>query len=253
MRVELKAVTKGRKGRALPETSVAYRSGTAVLAAAETEQRPTVLGLLASGRMVPDSGTVLIDGRADASALRRRIALVDAPDVSDPDSSVLLAGIVSEELMFAGRRSNPLAAWRWLDELGLKGLATTPIANVGPAERLRVLCELAVLRKGVEGIVLVAPDRHGGEPLVWWRLAQEFAARGLAVLVIAGYASEWSIRHEQSLKDIAEAEASLGEALGAFDEREAAWAQSGGAPLFGGTPEITPPGTDSSIPGEEPK
>ena len=38
------------------------------------------------------------------------------------------------------------------------------------------------------GMVIVSPDRHGGVPSVWWDLAEEFAARGHAVLVIAGQA-----------------------------------------------------------------
>ncbi len=41
----------------------------------------------------------------------------------------------------------------------------------------------------MEGLVLVSPDRHGGEPAAWWDLAEEYASRGYAVLVIAGRAS----------------------------------------------------------------
>lgn len=189
MKVALLQVGKGRRDRALPVMSVAFASGEATLATAETEQRPTVLGLIASGRMRPDTGQVTIDGRADASALRRRIALVDAPGVSEPESNVTLGGVVAEELMFAARRSDPLAVGRWLDEHGLGRWRGVPIADVDPADRVRALCELAVLRAGVEGLVLVAPDRHGGEPDVWWRIAREFADRGYAVLVIAGIAS----------------------------------------------------------------
>lgn len=230
MRVELRAVSKGRKGRALPETTVIFETGEAVLAAAETEQRPTVLGLLASGRMRPDAGTITIDGDANPALMRRRIALIDAPDVSDPDSNVLFAGVVAEELMFAGHHSNPLAARRWLASFGMKDLATTPISDVPPEARLRALCELAVLRSGVTGLVLVSPDRHGGHPLVWWRLAQDFASRDFAVLVIAGRASEWTIQHEKDIKEIGRAEGSLGE-LGVLEERAGAWAQSGGTPM----------------------
>ncbi|GAA1921186.1 hypothetical protein GCM10009775_12070 [Microbacterium aoyamense] len=159
----------------------------------ETEQRPTVLGLLASGRLRPSAGEVAIDGRVDAASLRRRVALVDAPDVSDPDPNVLVAGVVAEELMFAGRRSDPIAARRWLAGRGFDELASVPISSVDPAARLRILCELAALREGVEGIVLVSPDRHGGEPAVWWGLAEELAERGLAVLVIAGRASQTAL------------------------------------------------------------
>ncbi|WP_200826300.1 hypothetical protein [Microbacterium timonense] len=189
MKVELDAAGKGRREHALPVTSASYESGRVSLVTAETAQRPTVLGLIASGRMRPDTGRVLIDGEVSASMLRRRVALVDAPDVSEPEPNVTLAGVAAEELMFAGRRSDPLAVRRWLTENRLADAASLPVANVEPGERIRALCELAVLRQGVDGLVLVSPDRHGGEPGAWWRTARDFAERGFAVLVIAGEAS----------------------------------------------------------------
>ncbi|WP_426322872.1 hypothetical protein [Microbacterium sp. E-13] len=190
MRVVLDAVGKGRREHALPATSAVFESGRVTLTSAETAQRPTVLGLIASGRMRPDTGRVDLDGRKDAAGLRRRVALVDAPDVSEPEPNVTLAGVAAEELMFAGRRSDPLAVRRWLADHGLAAAASVPVSNVDPADRVRALCELAVLRAGVEGIVLVAPDRHGGEPAAWWSVAGDFATRGYAVLVIAGRAAQ---------------------------------------------------------------
>lgn len=193
MRIELRGVSKGRGGQALPPTTIGFESGRATLARAETEQRPTVLGLIASGRMRPDTGSVTLDGTADARGIRRRVALVDAPGVSDPAPDVPVAGVVAEELMFAGVPSNPVSTARWLDDLGLRALARTPIANVEPAERVRLLTELAILREGVEGLVLVSPDRHGGDPIAWWELARRLADRGFAVLVVAGDASAAAI------------------------------------------------------------
>lgn len=187
MKIVVDAVAKGRS--ALPETSTAFETGHARLVVAETEQRPTVLGLVASGRMRVDTGTVTIDGRADAGDLRRRVALVDAPIVSEPEPNVSVTGVVAEELMFAGHAPTPFAAARWLEGIGLEAIAGLPIGNIAPAARVRLLLELAALRKGVEGLVLVAPDRHGGEPLAWWGIAREFAERGYAVLAIAGQAS----------------------------------------------------------------
>ncbi|MDT0116663.1 hypothetical protein Q9R20_06625 [Microbacterium sp. PRF11] len=201
MRIVVDAVAKGRS--ALPETSTTFETGSATLVVAETVQRPTVLGLVASGRMRVDTGTVTIDGRADSSAIRRRVALVDAPVVSEPESNVTVTGVVAEELMFAGRAPNPFAATRWLEGIGLESLAGVAIGNVEPAARVRLLLELAALRKDVEGLVLVAPDRHGGEPLAWWRIAQEFAERGYAVLVVAGHASKTTI---DALDETAEAD-----------------------------------------------
>lgn len=63
MRIELRGVSKGRRGQSLQTTSIGFESGRATLARVETEQRPTVLGLIASGRMRPDTGGVVIDGR----------------------------------------------------------------------------------------------------------------------------------------------------------------------------------------------
>ena len=193
MRVTLNAVAKGRAKSTLPETSTAFETGEATLVVAETEQRPTVLGLVASGRMKVDSGSVTIDGRADSSAIRRRVALVDAPIVSEPEPNVTVTGVVAEELMFAGHAPTPFAAARWLEGIGLDAVAGLPIGNVEPAARIRLLLELAALRADVDGLVLVAPDRHGGEPLDWWRIAREFAERGYAVLVVAGHASRTAI------------------------------------------------------------
>ncbi len=71
MRVRLDEVQKGRRGEALGATSLTYRSGRATLAVAETEQRPTVLGLIASGRMRPDAGTVALDDAPTAARTTR--------------------------------------------------------------------------------------------------------------------------------------------------------------------------------------
>jgi hypothetical protein len=189
MRIMLDGVSKGRRGQALPEMTLSFETGHARFIRAETEQRPTVLGLIASGRMKPDTGRVTIDAEADAAQLRRRIALVDAPEVSDPHPGVTVAAVVGEELMFAGLTATPLHARRWLRNLGFSDLAGIPIGTVDPAARVRILCELAVLREGVEGLVLVSPDRHGGRPDGWWRISAEFAERGFAVLVIVGGAA----------------------------------------------------------------
>lgn len=186
----LRGVSKGPKGRALPPITASAASGTATLVEAETEQRPTVLGLIATGRMRPDAGEVLFDASpARGKALRAASALVDAPDVSDPDPNVLTVGVAAEELMFAGKPSHPVAAIRWLDEHGFADLAYAPIGTIEPSRRIRLLCELAAERAGVRLIVLVSPDRHGGRPQAWWEVATDLADRGFAVLVIAGRAS----------------------------------------------------------------
>lgn len=190
MRIALNGVAKRP---ALDPVTLTYGTGEAVLARAETEQRPTVLGLLASGRMIPGAGTVTIDGVPDTTRLRSAIALVDAPDVSDPAPNITVGGVTAEELMFAGKPSGPRAVAATLTSLGAGAYARDAIGQVPPTVRIRLLVELALLRDGVRGIVLTAPDRHGGDPNAWWRIALEVASRGFAVLVIAGDASAAAI------------------------------------------------------------
>ncbi|MGO4690278.1 hypothetical protein [Glaciibacter sp. 2TAF33] len=187
MRVTLIETSKGCS--ALPALSLEFRSRRVSVVVAETERRPTVLGLIASGRMRPDSGSVLINQVSDPSTMRRTIALVDAPEVSEPAADVTVAEVVAEELMFAGRLGHSRAVARTLAGLGLSDRTRLTMADLAPAERIRLLTELAVLRDGVQGLVITSPDRHGGDPSEWWTVAAGLAERGYAVLVIVGVAS----------------------------------------------------------------
>ena len=193
MRIALDTVAKGKDGGILPPTSLVLETGRVTLATAETEQRPSVLGLIATGRMRPDAGTVTLGEHRGARRLRRVAALVDAPEVNDPAPDVAVVGVVEEELMFAGRRADPLSARHWLDDHGWRHLTRTPFGQVPADDRIRMLLELAALRRGIEALVLVSPDRHGGTPDGWWRMARRIAERGHAVLVIAGDASAAAI------------------------------------------------------------
>ncbi len=218
MKIVLDQVAKGPRNAALPPTSVTFRTREVTLARAETEQRPTVLGLIASGRMRPDSGTVTIDGASDYSEMRKRIALIDAPDVCEPAADITVAGIVAEELMFAGRPSNPIAVNRTIAELGASEWARYAIGTIPPTVRIGLLAELAIMREGVQGLVITSPDRHGGDPNEWWELAKGLAARDLAVLVVAGDASAAAIAAATLVDRIAEADAARPTADSTFDE-----------------------------------
>jgi hypothetical protein len=188
MRMDVR-IERVAMGRALPPTDAAFASGEAALLVVETEQRPTVLGLVAAGRMVPSAGRVLLDGVEDRRGLRSRVALVDAPRASDPDPAVTLGGAIAEELLFAGVPGGRRSVRGWAAQLGVLGELDLPIADVAPATRTRVLAELAILRDDVEAVVLASPDRHGGDPHDWWALARSLADRGFAVLVLASPAS----------------------------------------------------------------
>ncbi|GAA2224940.1 hypothetical protein N1031_05010 [Herbiconiux moechotypicola] len=211
MRIDAIGITKGKNGVPLPSTTLSYESGAVTVAVAEQGDQPVVLALIAAGRMHPDSGSVTLDGAPATAPLRDRVALVDAPEVSEPAPDLALATVLREELAYANRPSGRRAVEQAITdalhanrELGLTvegdvdgdiddrtpaQLARIPVRDVPPALRIRLLTELALSRPGVEALVLSSPDRHGGSPFVWNAIAHDLASRDVAVLVVTGAAS----------------------------------------------------------------
>lgn len=183
MKIELNSVMVKS---ALPEISLSVATGQAAYVATSTDQRPTVLGLVATGRMKITSGEVLVDGEKNRRKLRNCSALIDAPMVSAPVDDVWFLGLVSEELTFAGRWGGLRSVLKWLDEKGMREYARTAAADLPAEIRIKALLELAALRANTDLLVLVSPDRHGIAPDRWWPILTEIADRGFAVLAIVG-------------------------------------------------------------------
>lgn len=186
MKIVAQGVSKGPGGIPLPERDVTYETGRVVVAEAEVGDQPTVLSLILSGRMTPDSGSVTIDGADDPARLREAIALVDAPEVSEPPADLKLRDVVREELMYAGRSTTRATIAQTLADAGAADYAEVRIGAVPATLRIRLLTELASFRRGVSGLVIAAPDRHGGDPREWLEIANDLAARDFAVLVVCG-------------------------------------------------------------------
>ena len=186
MRLSARGVSKGQT---LPEATVHARSGSVTVVPVEGSRRPGVLGLILSGRMTPDTGEVTIDGEPDSRAVRRTVALVDAPDISAPADDLALPVVLREELVFAGIRGTRAAVRRMLADEGLAAYRATSMGDLPADVRVRVLTETATRRRGVEAVVIVSPDRHGGDPRGWYDVARGWADRGLAVVVLAGGAA----------------------------------------------------------------
>lgn len=181
MRLAAHGVAKGP----LPMTTVTARTGEVVLVPVEGGQRPTLLALILSGRMTPAAGSVTIDGDDDPRLLRRRVAVVDAPDVSAPVDDLPLASVVTEEFVFTGLRGPRRATRRLLADEGLSDRAGTPIGDLPAADRIRVLTRTAAAPPDVDALILTTPDRHGGDTSSWLDTAHAWAARGYAVIVLA--------------------------------------------------------------------
>ncbi len=186
MKIVADRISKGHAGIPLPERSIVFETGRVTIAEAEVGDQPTVLALILSGRMRSDSGVVSLDGVDDPALIQERIALVDAPEVSEPAADLPLRTVVREELMYAGRSTSRAAVATTIADAGGSDYAAVRIADVPAAIRVRILAELAAFRRSVEGLVITAPDRHGGDPRDWLAVASDLASRDFAVLVVCG-------------------------------------------------------------------
>ncbi|GAA1709748.1 ABC transporter ATP-binding protein [Kribbella yunnanensis] len=139
--------------------------------------------LALSGRLVPDTGEVTLQGSSDPAVLRRKVAVVDAPGITEPDDALPVQTVVGEELAMAGHKAGRKAVLAWLEEHGAGEHANTRFEHLPVAARTRLLAELTVARPDVKVVILTMPDRHGGDPHEWYALGRDLADRGYAVLI----------------------------------------------------------------------
>jgi hypothetical protein len=169
---------------AVPPLTVTVAPGAPRVLAVETDERPLLVSMLLGGRIRPDSGAVTVDGSTDLDDLRRRTALVDTPFVAEPAPGVSLGLVVAEEFSFSRRSGGGAQVRRFLAEHDLADYAKVDVRALPPAARVRIFSELALLRDGVDTLVLTSPERHGGEPGVWFDYLSSVAARDITVVIV---------------------------------------------------------------------
>lgn len=180
----------GRRGVLLAPTSLSLDVGERLVVSDEPGPAHSALALVLAGRMRPTSGRVTLDGHEDPARLRHddparlrhAVALVDTPGVSEPDDALPVGTVVGEELALAELAAGPRAVSAWLDSHGVASRHQL-FGELAPLTRTRVLAELAAARQHVHYLVLTLPERHGGDPALWWALAGDLADREHGVLV----------------------------------------------------------------------
>ena len=165
-----------------------------VVIAVQSDERPLLVSMLLGGRIRPDSGRILINGRHDIDELRRCTALVDTPVVSEPSAGVALRIVVAEEFAFAGMPTSARSVRRFLVDHGLEPYSALAIRALPPADRIRIFSELALLRPDVTALVITSPERHGGATIDWYPALQQLAARGTLVVIVTDFATADSLR-----------------------------------------------------------
>jgi ABC-2 type transport system ATP-binding protein len=190
MRIDLDSVALGSGvGASVPPLTLSVSDGAPAVITVETAERPMLVSLLLAGRLRPDAGRVTVDGAPDLDELRTRSALVDTPVVAEPTPGLALAGIVAEEFSFAGLPASRSAVRGFLEDHGLADYAREPIRVLPPTARVRLFSELALLRPGVDFLIITSPERHGGEPAEWFDALAAIGERGTAIAIVTDAAT----------------------------------------------------------------
>lgn len=171
-------------GAAVPPLTLDILPGLPHVVSVETAERPMLVSMLIGGRLRADSGRILGDGNHDLDTLRRRTALVDTPVVAEPAPGLTLTVVVAEEMTFAGLPSSRDAVRAFLEQHELLGYARIAVRSLPAGDRVRLFSELALLRPGVDAIVVTSPERHGGDPAAWYAALSAIAGRGITVVIV---------------------------------------------------------------------
>lgn len=175
---------RGPSGQLLAPTSLRIHSGQLLLIAGDQALARTALALVLSGRLRPTSGRVRIGKSTRRRAVRRHTAVIDAPEVTEPDGALQVQHVVAEALCLADRPSNPRYVRKWMERHNFSDHRGERFEHLPAAERTRLLVQLACESRSVQALVLDSPDRHEGDPSDWYRLAAERSEAGMTVAVL---------------------------------------------------------------------
>ncbi|MGL3807638.1 ABC transporter ATP-binding protein [Paeniglutamicibacter sp. R2-26] len=176
----------GRHQPLLEPTSLAAARGQLLLVQAEPQPTRTALALGLSARMRPSSGTVAWSGNAALRAVRRISALVDSPEINEPEAHLKVRDLVAEDLAL-----QPGPVWRrssidsWMERHKMDHLADEWLDVIDPLDRLALLTHLALEDHRVELAVFDSPDRHGMAEEAWIDYLQTVAGGRRAPAVVA--------------------------------------------------------------------
>ncbi|MFY9678282.1 ABC transporter ATP-binding protein [Glutamicibacter protophormiae] len=177
---------QGRHSELVPPTSLRVAPGEMLLVAGEPQGARTALALLLSGRMKPGGGVVAWGGSARLAHLRKHSAVVDSPNINDPEAHLKVRDVVSEDLSLIPsppwRKPNPK---KWMAEHGYSDIAGDWVDAVDPVRLTEMLMQLAAENPQTRLLVVDSPDRHPGDDAAWLEALERFALSDREFAVIA--------------------------------------------------------------------
>jgi ABC-type branched-subunit amino acid transport system ATPase component len=180
--VEKLAINKGHIPIIEP-TSLRIKQSDLMLIVGETEVSQVSFALSLAGRMKLSFGSVKIDNEENPELLQEMVVLVDVPNISEPDDVMKLETIVGEELAIAGQKAMPKHVRAFLQQNKISKYAKETFETLPNKIRYDVLMKLASIRPNTKVLLLAEPDRLGGKPEIWWKIAKKYNKLGFTVVV----------------------------------------------------------------------
>ncbi len=153
------------------------------------------MALMLSGRMKPKSGTVTWNGHTSMNRLRRVSAVVDSPNINEPEAHLRIRDIVSEDLSLIPsppwRKPNPK---KWMERHGFSDIAHEWTDAVESVRMTDMLTQLAAENPQTKLLVVDSPDRHQEDDEGWLRNLERYTydERRFAVIALVGRPpAEW--------------------------------------------------------------
>ncbi|WP_309081628.1 ABC transporter ATP-binding protein [Zhihengliuella sp.] len=176
----------GHHGPLLRPTSLAAPAAELTVVSAPTQEARTALALGLSARMKSDGGSVAWDSDAGPHAVRRVSALVDSPEINEPERHLRVKDLVAEDLALQpGPFWATVSASRWLESHRLEHLAKDWVDAIPAEDRLHLLAALSLQDSNVKVLVFDSPDRHGLPDADWLRILADVAGGRRHPAVIA--------------------------------------------------------------------
>jgi len=160
--------------------------GEVHLVVADPQLSRTALALALSGRMKPTTGTVSWGHADSVKTLRQRTALLDSPEVNEPELHMKVRDVVGEDLaLIPGPIWRKPRAKKWIQQHGFSDIASDWADAIDPVRRLDLQLLLAAENPKIQSLVLDSPDRHDMPDEMWLDLLLEFAGSHREFAVIA--------------------------------------------------------------------
>ncbi|MBG6084523.1 ABC transporter ATP-binding protein [Zhihengliuella flava] len=166
----------GHHAPLLRPTSLTAPAAELTVVSAGTQDARTALALGLSARMKPDAGTIAWEAEAGPRAVRRVSALVDSPQINEPEQHLRVKDLVAEDLALQpGPFWRTVSADRWLRAHRLEHLSRAWVDALAAEDRLHLLASLSLQDSAVRVLVFDSPDRHGLPDAAWLRILADVA------------------------------------------------------------------------------